>query len=71
MELTHQYYRVTNNFGSGTVSGEEARKVWESWAPEQRGGNPEYGFVVWDVYEGTNRPLMSTSYLPLPDETAT
>lgn len=62
-------YRVTNHWGSVVVDEAEALEVWETWPAARRGGGPEHGFIVWDVSEMTGTPLMSTSYLPIPDNT--
>lgn len=64
--VIHPTYKVTNAFGTGIVDGEQARIVWENWPPERRGGNPESGFIIWDVHEVTEELFMSTSYIPLP-----
>jgi hypothetical protein len=65
--VRHQQYRVANAFGSNIVTGEEARRVWASWPPDRRGGNPEYGFVIWDLIEASGQRLMSTAYIPLTE----
>lgn len=61
-------YKVTNSFGSVIVERDQALEVWKSWPAERRGGNPEYGFVVWDVFSETGQVMMSTSYLPVADD---
>lgn len=60
-------YLITNAFGAGPVTAEEARRVYEGWPAERRSGDLEAGFVVWDVSEPSGTMLMATRYTPLED----
>jgi hypothetical protein len=45
----HVNYRVTLGCARVELTAEEARRMWDAWPEDQRTGEREAAFILWDL----------------------